>query len=302
MYFDANLVALEPMSVNYNFDAVAIPHGNNLKSRGPHREPTNHPQYPVQPISSAAARSGHVPSYNKPEIERAQFTPPNTQNLAPQTTNNVHLDPFSPTQTPRRENDMEFSVAIGNHTTTFAESGQSSALSNSTTKSSSSSCGPLLCVILIILLLTGLGISFLWHVFSGDEAAPAFRDDHALAVIQQDFITTADSDSDSALTAKHWILLFETGTELQEYERHPEVGGIEGLLNLTSLIDFNICCATLTHRFVCMGGAAIGQATSWFTDAYLEQDSSSQDIYLVLRTNSKDMISVMCRMTITALG
>ena len=162
-------------------------------------------------------------------------------------------------------------------------------------KNSSFARSIICCVVLIVILLFGVIGFELWsnlrdnsesHLLSGTPVRlaelPAFPGAEA-----------------SSSGIHQWVLIFETGTVLQEFERHPEIGGIEGLLNFSSLVDFNICCATLTHRFVCMGGSALGQSSSWFSDAYLEQEVGSDDIFLVLRINSKELISVTCHMTIT---
>ena len=70
---------------------------------------------------------------------------------------------------------------------------------------------------------------------------------------------------------------------------------MDGIPNITiqGLMDYNVCCSSQENRFVCAGGTAFS-GNGMFMEAYLEKDSTDDEVYLLLWINSKDLIEVGC--------
>jgi len=87
---------------------------------------------------------------------------------------------------------------------------------------------------------------------------------------------------------------FQTGTELQLLERHPELGTLDGL-NLTNVLDYSVCCNTVSHQFVCLGGNSLTHGGA--LEAFLQEQND--EVFLLLWLNSRDLIEVGCIMRAT---
>ena len=151
-------------------------------------------------------------------------------------------------------------------------------------------CLVAIAAVILIILVTGLGVVLLWHGLDGDPPEP----DNSLALGSGLVLLNISQPSSIAKIE----FLFDTGPLIQEYVRHPAYGGIDGLFNFSALIDYNICCATATHRFICIGSSSPLQSNALFSEAYLAEDSPGE-IYLVVRTIGKEAVSIRCRMTVT---
>jgi hypothetical protein len=139
---------------------------------------------------------------------------------------------------------------------------------------------------LIILLLTGICIFLLLTRFSGParleetrfpERAPVGRHAELLEGLQNMSI---------------FYYPFTSGPSTDVEQRFPPTGSLPNL-DFTTLVDFNVCCTSLTQRFVCMSGGAFNHG-SIFLDAIIEHNTTTDDVYLLLWVNSNDLIEVAC--------
>lgn len=106
----------------------------------------------------------------------------------------------------------------------------------------------------------------------------------------------------SSITSSNVHILyfrFQTGTELQLPERHPEIGTLDGL-NLTNVLDYSVCCNTLNHQFVCLGGSSLVHGGGTALEALLQEQDG--EVFLLLWLNSRDLIEVGCIMRTIVAG
>jgi hypothetical protein len=140
---------------------------------------------------------------------------------------------------------------------------------------------------LILLLLTGIFIFLLLNRFTSsptrlDEARfpdrpPVGRHAELLEGLQNMSI---------------FYYPFITGPQTDIEQRFPPTGSLPNL-DFATLVDFNVCCTSLTQRFVCMSGSAFNHG-SVFLDAIIEHNTTTAEVYLLLWVNSKDLIEVAC--------
>lgn len=117
------------------------------------------------------------------------------------------------------------------------------------------------------------------------DAIPAVHIAGASPPLEQDI-------SEHLQNVRVFYFQFTTGTQVQSRERYPLEGGIPNI-TIQSLMDYNVCCSSQENRFVCAGGTAFS-GNGMFMEAYLEKDSTDDEVYLLLWINSKDLIEVGC--------
>ena len=139
---------------------------------------------------------------------------------------------------------------------------------------------------LVLLLLTGIFIFLLLSHFtsSASSRAEERREEHRPPV-HANFL-------DGLQNMSVFYYSFTSGPEIDVEQRFPPTGSLPDL-DFSKLVDFNVCCTSLTQRFVCMSGAAFNHG-SIFLDAIIEKNTTTDDVYLLLWVNSNDLIEVAC--------
>jgi hypothetical protein len=140
----------------------------------------------------------------------------------------------------------------------------------------------------VLLLLTGIFIFLILNHFS-NKAGPRDEDtrlsEHRPPLHHAEFL-------DGLQNMSVYYYPFITGPQTDVEQRFPPTGTLPSL-DFSTLVDFNVCCTSLTERFVCMSGSAFNHG-SVFLDAIIEYNSTTHDVYLLLWVNSKDLIEVAC--------
>ena len=160
----------------------------------------------------------------------------------------------------------------------------------------------LLCVGIAFLLILSLALGAWLLTHSGQETPTpspyqAVQPHHNTDAIPEVHIAGAppplEQDiSEHLQNVRVFYFQFTTGTQVQSRERYPLEGGIPNI-TIQSLMDYNVCCSSQENRFVCAGGTAFS-GNGMFMEAYLEKDSTDDEVYLLLWINSKDLIEVGC--------
>lgn len=158
-------------------------------------------------------------------------------------------------------------------------------------------CGLIVCATLLFVVLTALLVGMLLNRGShsdADHGAALSTAGGALVRVAEPSAGIVQDFSDSGQNIHVFYFRFQTGSEIQILERHPELGGIAGM-NFSALLDYSVCCTSQTHQFVCMGGAAFSRS-GLLLEAYLQKSDISEEVYLLLWVNSKDLVEVGCVM------
>ena len=141
---------------------------------------------------------------------------------------------------------------------------------------------------LVLLLLTGIFIFLILNHFS-NKTGPR----HEETRLSEDRPPLRHAELlDGLQNISVYYYPFITGPDTDVEQRFPPIGSLPSL-DFSKLVDFNVCCTSLTERFVCMSGSAFNHG-SVFLDAIIEHNSTTHDVYLLLWVNSKDLIEVAC--------
>ncbi len=93
----------------------------------------------------------------------------------------------------------------------------------------------------------------------------------------------------------HWD--FMTAPILQQYVRYPPEGaGVPGM-QIRELVDYTVCCHTASGHFTCCNG--VGFAEGYGLDCDLYQDPESQEQYVTLLVESKELAERPCTLSYT---
>lgn len=147
-------------------------------------------------------------------------------------------------------------------------------------------CAIISLAVVLLLVITGLAVSLLISHLVPERRSGA-DENQALAVLN-----TPGSN------IHIFYFNFQTGSELQLEERHPETGGLIGL-NLTNVLDYSVCCKSQEYQFICLGGSTLNNNGATAFNALLQEDEN--EVYLLLWLNSRNLIEVGCIMRATLL-
>jgi hypothetical protein len=134
---------------------------------------------------------------------------------------------------------------------------------------------------------------------SSDSVSPAgmIQAEVLETVIQSPLDQYHRSESDQQLSREAKAIAslsyaFTVGSELQVLERHPPNGSLLSI-PYDSLRFYTVCCNVKSKNFVCLGGMSYSAPGLAF-EASLNYDQSSNEVYLSLWVNGKDLLGAGC--------
>jgi hypothetical protein len=132
---------------------------------------------------------------------------------------------------------------------------------------------------------------------SGSTAAAGIVQAEVLETVAQSPLEQYHINENSQLGAEAKTIAslsyaFTVGNELQIRERHPANGSLL-TIPYDSLRFYTVCCNVKSKNFVCLGGVSYSSPGLSF-EASLEYDQKSNEVYLALWVNGKDLLGAGC--------
>ncbi len=106
-----------------------------------------------------------------------------------------------------------------------------------------------------------------------------------------------ESDGSATYEKRHWD--FTTAQILQTYVRYPPEGTSVPGLEMQQLVEYSVCCHTMSGHFTCCNGVGFAQGYGLDCDVY--QDPESQEQYVTVFVESPELAKRPCTLSFTHL-
>ncbi len=105
------------------------------------------------------------------------------------------------------------------------------------------------------------------------------------------------TDENATYERRHWD--FTTASILQNYVRYPPEGTSVPGLEMQQLVEYSVCCHTMSGHFTCCNGVGFAQGYGLDCDVY--QDPESQEQYVTIFVESPELAKRPCTLSFTHL-